>query len=52
MNNNSRGVIYVLLGFCVLLIGYLSVFTVQETERAIVLNLGKPVRSIQSPDLI
>lgn len=51
MNNNSRGVIYVLLGFFVLLVGYLSVFTVQETERAIVLNLGKPVRSISEPGL-
>ncbi|MEZ5647879.1 MAG: protease modulator HflC [Alphaproteobacteria bacterium] len=51
MNGNSRSLIYILLGFAILLVGYLSVFTVQETERAIVLNLGKPVRSIAQPGL-
>jgi membrane protease subunit HflC len=48
---NTTAIVLIVLGVVVLATAYQSVFTVDQTERAIVVQLGKPVAGPLSPGL-
>jgi membrane protease subunit HflC len=45
------GIVALLLLFAVLIVGYSSTFTVYQTQQALVVRLGEPVRVITEPGL-
>jgi membrane protease subunit HflC len=51
MRSPVSGIIALLLLFVVVIIGYSSVFTVAQTEQALVVRLGKPVDVVTEPGL-
>lgn len=50
-NNSVRGPAAVIFGVLILAVTYSTVFVVNERELAVVLEFGKPVRSIDNPGL-
>lgn len=51
MRSPIAGIVALITLFIVLIVGYLSVFTVQQTEQTIVLRFGEPVDVITDPGL-
>src|SRR5438309_5612016 len=51
MRSPVTGVVSLLLLFFVLIVGYSSVFTVAQTEQALVVRLGEPIRVVTDPGL-
>jgi membrane protease subunit HflC len=51
MRSPVAGVIALILLFVVAIVGYSSVFTVQQTEQVLVVRLGEPVRVVTEPGL-
>jgi modulator of FtsH protease HflC len=51
MRSPVAGVIVLILLFVVAIVGYSSVFTVQQTEQVLVVRLGEPVRVVTEPGL-
>jgi len=51
MRLNFFGGLLVVLGVAVLIVGYSSLFTVYQTQQALVIRLGKPVRVVSEPGL-
>jgi membrane protease subunit HflC len=43
MRSPVTGIITLILLFLVAIVGYSSIFTVQQTEQALVVRLGRPV---------
>ena len=51
MRSPVTGIVSLFLLFVVLIVAYSSVFTVQQTEQALVVRLGKPVGVVTEPGL-
>src|SRR5271165_7479363 len=51
MRTPVTGIVALLLLLVVLIVGYSSVFTVQQTEQALVVRLGEPVKVVTEPGL-
>lgn len=51
MRSPVTGIVALIVLFAVLIVGYLSVFTVQQTEQTIVLRFGEPVDVVTDPGL-
>jgi modulator of FtsH protease HflC len=51
MRFNLAGGVVALLALAVLIVGYGSVFTVYQTDQAIVVQLGEPIRVVTEPGL-
>lgn len=51
ISNEARGPIAVVAGLAIIAIIYSSIFTVNERELAVVLEFGKPIKSIDTPGL-
>jgi membrane protease subunit HflC len=51
MRSPITGIVALIALFAVIIVGYLSVFTVQQTEQTIVLRFGEPVDVITDPGL-
>ena len=51
VSKEARGPILIVVGLVVLALAYSSVFTVNERELAVVLEFGKPIKSIDQPGL-
>ena len=51
MRSPVTGIATLIILFVVAVIGYSSVFTVQQTEQALVVRLGEPVRVVTDPGL-
>jgi modulator of FtsH protease HflC len=51
MRSPVTGIIFLLLLLLVLIVGYSSVFAVQQTEQALVVRLGRPVDVVTEPGL-
>ena len=51
MKSPAAGVVSLILLFAVVIVGYSSVFTVQQTEQVLVVRLGEPVRVVTEPGL-
>ena len=51
MRSGTTGIIALLAMFVVAIIGYSSVFTVSQTQQALVVRLGKPVDVVPEPGL-
>ena len=51
MRSPVTGIVTLIILFVVVIIAYSSVFTVQQTEQALLVRLGKPVRVITEPGL-
>jgi membrane protease subunit HflC len=51
MRNPVTGIVALFLLLMVLIVGYSSVFTVQQTEQALVVRFGKPVDVVTDPGL-
>jgi modulator of FtsH protease HflC len=51
MRSSVTGIVALLVLFVVLIVAYSSVFTVQQTEQALVVRLGKPVGVVTEPGL-
>ena len=51
MRSPIAGIVTLIALFAVIIVGYLSVFTVQQTEQTIVLRFGEPVEVITDPGL-
>ncbi len=50
-NNNITGGVLAVLAVVVVVLAYLSLFTVPQTRQALVVRLGDPVRTITEPGL-
>lgn len=50
-SNEARGPIAIVVGLALIALIYSSIFTVNERELAVVLEFGKPVKSIDKPGL-
>jgi modulator of FtsH protease HflC len=51
MRSPVTGIVALFVAFVVLIVAYSSVFTVQQTEQALVVRLGKPVGVVTEPGL-
>jgi modulator of FtsH protease HflC len=51
MRSSVTGIVALFVLFVVLIVAYSSVFTVQQTEQALVVRLGKPVGVVTEPGL-
>jgi membrane protease subunit HflC len=51
MRNNFIGGVIAVLAVAVLIVGYSSLFAVYQTQQALVVRLGKPVRVVNEPGL-
>ena len=51
MRSPVAGIVALFVLFVVLIVGYSSVFTVAQTEQALVVRLGEPVRVVTEPGL-
>jgi membrane protease subunit HflC len=51
MRNNITGGVLAVIAVVVLFVAYLSLFTVYQTQQALVVRLGDPVRTITEPGL-
>jgi membrane protease subunit HflC len=51
MKNSVSGIVALLLLLAVLVVGYSSLFTVRQTQQALVVRLGEPVRVVTQPGL-
>ena len=51
VNDQARGPIAIVAGILALVVGYASVFTVNERELAVVLQFGRPVKNISESGL-
>ncbi len=51
MRTGLSGIVALLLLFVVLIVGYSAVFTVRQTQQALVVRLGEPVRVVTEPGL-
>lgn len=51
MKPNFLGIVVGILALAALVVGYSSLFTVYQTEQALVVRLGKPVRVVDEPGL-
>jgi modulator of FtsH protease HflC len=51
MRSPVTGIVALFLLFVVLIVGYSSVFTVDQTEQVLVVRLGEPVRVVTDPGL-
>jgi membrane protease subunit HflC len=51
MRSPVTGIITLILLFLVAIVGYSSIFTVQQTEQALVVRLGRPVDVVSKPGL-
>ena len=51
MRSPITGIVALVLLFVVVIIAYSSMFTVQQTEQALVVRFGKPVDVITEPGL-
>jgi membrane protease subunit HflC len=51
MKNSVSGIVALLLLLAVLVVGYSSLFTVRQTQQALVVRLGEPVRVVTEPGL-
>ena len=51
MRSPVIGIVTLLLLFFVAIVGYSSLFTVQQTEQALVVRLGRPVDVVSQPGL-
>ncbi|MEH2526042.1 MULTISPECIES: protease modulator HflC [unclassified Bradyrhizobium] len=51
MRSPVAGIVTLVLLFIVVIVGYSSIFTVQQTEQALVVRLGRPVDVISVPGL-
>ena len=51
MRSPVTGIVALLLLLAVVIVGYSSVFTVQQTEQALVVRFGKPVNVVTAPGL-
>jgi membrane protease subunit HflC len=51
MKSPVTGIVALILVFVVLIVGYSSVFAVQQTEQALVVRFGKPVNVVTQPGL-
>jgi membrane protease subunit HflC len=51
MRSPVAGIITLILLFVVVIVGYSSIFTVQQTQQALVVRLGRPVDVISEPGL-
>ena len=49
MRSPVAGIVTLILLFVVVIVGYSSIFTVSQTEQALVVRLGEPVASCPSP---
>ncbi|HZC96122.1 MAG TPA: protease modulator HflC, partial [Bradyrhizobium sp.] len=51
MRSPVTGIVALIVLFVVIVVGYSSVFTVSQTEQALVVRLGEPVRVVTDPGL-
>src|SRR5690242_19570495 len=51
MRSPVAGIVALILLFIVVIVGYSSIFTVQQTEQALVVRLGRPVDVVSAPGL-
>ncbi len=51
MRSPIAGIVALIALFIVIIVGYSSVFTVQQTEQVLVVRLGEPVRVVSEPGL-
>jgi membrane protease subunit HflC len=51
MRLNFLGGILAVLGIAALMVAYSSLFTVYQTQQALVIRLGQPVRVVNEPGL-
>src|SRR5690349_24670510 len=51
MRSPVTGIVILILLFLIAIVGYSSVFTVQQTEQALVVRLGRPVDVVSTPGL-
>jgi membrane protease subunit HflC len=51
MRLNFLGGILAVLGIAALIVAYSSLFTVYQTQQALVIRLGQPVRVVNEPGL-
>jgi membrane protease subunit HflC len=51
MKSPVAGIVTLILLFAVVIVGYSSIFTVQQTQQALVVRLGRPVAVISEPGL-
>ena len=51
MRSPVTGIVTLILLFLVVIVGYSSLFTVQQTEQALVVRLGRPVDVVSQPGL-
>lgn len=51
MRSPVTGIVVLILLFLIAIVGYSSVFTVQQTEQALVVRLGRPVDVVSQPGL-
>jgi len=51
MRSPVTGIVLLILLFLIAIVGYSSVFTVQQTEQALVVRLGRPVDVVSQPGL-
>src|SRR5213080_5223877 len=51
MRSPVAGIVTLILLFLVAIVGYSSIFTVQQTEQALVVRLGRPVDVVSQPGL-
>src|SRR6187402_3854978 len=51
MRSPVAGVVALILLFAVIIVGYSSVFTVDQTQQVLVVRLGEPIRVVTDPGL-
>lgn len=51
MRSPVTGIVTLILLFLIAIVGYSSIFTVQQTEQALVVRLGRPVNVVSDPGL-
>ena len=51
MRSPVAGIVVLVLLFAALVVGYSTVFTVAQTEQALVVRLGEPVKVVTEPGL-
>jgi len=51
MRSPVTGIVTLIILFVILIVAYSSVFTVQQTEQALVVRLGEPVKTVTEPGL-
>ncbi|HEY0850278.1 MAG TPA: protease modulator HflC, partial [Bradyrhizobium sp.] len=51
MRSPVIGIVSLILLFLIAIVGYSSLFTVQQTQQALVVRLGRPVDVVSAPGL-